>query len=140
MQDLYIPENERFFGKKEIDTRKLIYEYWWIDLHQAARRSNSYNYKTQRYEGNVYDTNGELVPIQDRSSFIMQDQVYVYPDTLCWIRDFTYSFNEPWATRYFWHPGFDDYPVVGVTWKQARAFCNWRTKIQSDYLTSRGQA
>jgi formylglycine-generating enzyme len=140
MQDLYIPENERFFGKKEIDSRKLIYEYWWIDLHQAARRSNSYNFETQRYEGNVYDANGQLVPIENRSSFIMQDQVYVYPDTLCWIRDFTYSFNEPWATRYFWHPGFDEYPVVGVTWKQARAFCNWRTKIQTDYLTSRGQA
>ena len=139
MQDLYIPENERFFGKKEIDSRKLIYEYWWIDLHQAARRSNSYNYETQRYEGNVYDATGQLVPIQDRSSFIMQDQVYVYPDTLCWIRDFTYSFNEPWATRYFWHPGFDEYPVVGVTWKQARAFCNWRTKIQTDYLNSHGQ-
>jgi formylglycine-generating enzyme required for sulfatase activity len=139
MQDMYIPENERFFGKKEIDTRKLIYEYWWIDLHQAARRSNSYNFETQRYEGNVYDANGQLVPIENRSSFIMQDQVYVYPDTLCWIRDFTYSFNEPWATRYFWHPGFDEYPVVGVTWKQARAFCNWRTKVQSDYLASRGQ-
>ncbi len=140
MQDLYIPENERFFGKKEVDSRKLIYEYWWIDLHQAARRANSYNYETQRYEGNVYNVNGELVPIENRSSFIMQDQVYVYPDTLCWIRDFTYSFNEPWATRYFWHPGFDDYPVVGVTWKQARAFCNWRSKIQADYLASRGQA
>jgi hypothetical protein len=36
MQDMYLPENERFFGKKEIDTRKLIYEFWWIDLQQAA--------------------------------------------------------------------------------------------------------
>jgi formylglycine-generating enzyme required for sulfatase activity len=34
---------------------------------------------------------------------------------------------------------FDDYPVVGVTWNQARAFCNWRTKIQSDYLSSKGE-
>ncbi len=139
MQDLYMPENERFFGKKEIDTRKLIYEYWWIDLNQAAKRSNSYNFDDQRYEGNVYDIDGQLVPITNRSSFIMQDQVPVYPDTLTWIRDFTYSYNEPLATRYFWHPGFDDYPVVGVTWKQAEAFCNWRTKIQSDFLSMKGE-
>ncbi|QGY43808.1 SUMF1/EgtB/PvdO family nonheme iron enzyme [Maribellus comscasis] len=139
MQDLYIPENERFFGRKEIDTRKLLYEYWWIDIQQAAKRSNSYNFENQRYEGNVYNAEGELVPIENRSSFIMQDEAYIYPDTLCWIRDFTYSFNEPWATRYFWHPGFAEYPVVGVTWEQARAFCSWRTKIQTTYLNSRGE-
>ncbi|MCG6189612.1 T9SS ring complex lipoprotein PorK/GldK [Maribellus maritimus] len=139
MQDLYIPENERFFGKKEIDTRKLLYEYWWIDIQQAAKRSNSYNFENQRYEGNVYNAEGELIPIENRSSFIMQDEAYIYPDTLCWIRDFTYSFNEPWATRYFWHPGFAEYPVVGVTWEQARAFCSWRTKIQTTYLNSRGE-
>ena len=139
MEDMYIPENERFFGKKEIDTRKLLYEFWWIDLQQAAKRANSYDFETQRYNGNVYNEEGELVPIENRSAFIMQDAVYIYPDTLCWIRDFTYSFNEPWATRYFWHPGFSEYPVVGVTWEQARAFCSWRTKIQSDYLNSRGE-
>ena len=139
MEDIYMPENERFFGRKEIDTRKLIYEYWWIDYQQAAKRSNSYNFETQQYDGNVYDADGVLSPITNRSSFIMRDLVNIYPDTLCWIRDFTYSYNEPLATRYFWHPGFDDYPVVGVTWKQANAFSNWRTKIQDDFLSSRGE-
>lgn len=139
MQDLFIPENERFFGRKEIDTRKLVYEYWWIDLQQAASRKNSYNFETQRYEGSVYDVEGELTPITNRSSFIMQDQVEVYPDTMVWIRDFTNSYNDPRTTRYFWHPAFDDYPVVGVTWKQATAFCNWRTKIRGDFLHSKGQ-
>lgn len=136
MQDLYIPENEQFFRKREIDSRKLVYEYWWIDYQQAAKRSNSYNYETQQYEGSVYNLDSELEPIENRSAFIMNDRVHVYPDTLVWIRDFTYSFNEPWATRYFSHPGFDDYPVVGVTWKQAMAFANWRTKIHNAYLTT----
>ena len=139
MQDLFIPDNEQFFGKREIDPRKLFYDYTWIDYNQAAKRSNAYNFKTQRYEGTVTDPDGNQVPIANRSSFIFNERVNVYPDTLCWIRDFTYSYNEPWATRYFWHPGFDDYPVVGVTWKQARAFCNWRTKIQNDYLTDRDE-
>ncbi|MBN2636987.1 MAG: SUMF1/EgtB/PvdO family nonheme iron enzyme [Prolixibacteraceae bacterium] len=139
LQDLYIPENERFFGKKEIDTRKLVYEYWWIDYQQAANRNNSYDFENNRYNGNVYDQDGVLSPITNRSSFIMRDQVAIYPDTLCWIRDFTYSYNEPLATRYFWHPGFDEYPVVGVTWKQATAFCNWRTRYLENYLSSRGE-
>jgi len=137
---IFVPENERFFKKKEIDSRKLFYEYRWIDLKQAARRQNMYNYQTQKYDGNVFDAKGEEKAIENRSSFILSDQVPVYPDTLCWIRDFTFSYNEPWATRYFWHPGFDDYPVVGVDWKQAKAFCNWRTKLQNDYLLSRKEA
>ena len=140
MQDMFIPENERFFGKREIDSRKLFYEFSWIDFQQAARRSNSYNFEKQKYEGSVYNAAGELVPIENRSSFIMNDVVNVYPDTLCWIRDFTYSFNEPLATRYYSHPGFDDYPVVGVTWNQARAFCNWRTRFQTEFLNSKSES
>ena len=139
MEELFIPENERFFGKKEIDSRKLFYDYWWIDYEQAAKRSNSYNFTTQKYDGYITDAQGNKVPIANRSAFIMRDRVNVYPDTLTWIRDFTYSYNEPLATRYFWHPGFDDYPVVGITWQQANAFCNWRTKIQTDFLVSRGE-
>lgn len=139
LQDMYIPDNERFLGRREIDPRKLFYEYWWIDYKQAARRQNSYNFETQRYEGTVFDPDGTEIPIENRSAFIFKDRVNVYPDTLTWIRDFTYSYNEPWTSRYFWHPGFDEYPLVGITWKQARAFCNWRTKIQNDYLADRSQ-
>jgi gliding motility-associated lipoprotein GldK len=117
----------------------LFYEYWWIDYEQAARRSNSYNFATQKYDGYITDAQGNKVPIANRSAFIMHDRVNVYPDTLTWIRDFTYSYNEPLATRYFWHPGFDDYPVVGISWQQANAFCNWRTKIQTEYLLRRGE-
>lgn len=139
LQDMFIPDNERFMGRREIDPRKLFFEYWWIDYQQAARRVNSYNFETQRYEGTIIDPSGNTAPIENRSAFLFRDRVNVYPDTLTWIRDFTYSYNEPWATRYFWHPGFDEYPVVGVTWQQARAFCKWRSKIQNDYLGSRGQ-
>ena len=141
MQDLFIPEEERFLGRREVDSRKLFYNYWWIDYKQAARRINSYNQDSLKYGYNavVVKPDGKIEPVTNRSAFIMQESVPVYPDTLCWIRDFTYSYNDPWATRYFWHPGFDDYPVVGITWSQARAFCNWRTKIQTDYLSSRRQ-
>ncbi len=57
----------------------------------------------------------------------------IYPDTLAWNRDFTYAYNEPLVENYFWHPAFDDYPVVGVNWYAAQAFCMWRTLLYNEY-------
>jgi len=139
LEDMYLPENERFFRRKEIDSRKLTYEYQWVDMQQAAKKTNRYNFQTKQYEGVAYDQFGEQTQIKDRTAFIMNDAVNVYPDTLCWISDFTYSFNEPWTEKYFWHPGFDEYPVVGVTHQQATAFTIWRSRYLNDYLRKKGQ-
>lgn len=130
LEALFIPPHERFFRIREVDSRKLFFDYAWIDFQKAASRQNSYNYETQSYGGGV----------TDRSDFIVRNRVNVYPDTLVWIRDFTYSYNEPWTSKYYWHPGFDDYPLIGVTWGQANAFCHWRTKMQNDFFSKIGDA
>ncbi|MCC7233396.1 MAG: SUMF1/EgtB/PvdO family nonheme iron enzyme [Bacteroidia bacterium] len=122
LAELFLPETERFYRRKEIDTRKLNYEYYWIDLKAAAQRES-------RPQGLV-----------DRSVFIKKDVINVYPDTLAWIHDYTYSYHDPLTQMYFWHPAYDDYPVVGVNWKQARAFCVWRTQLLNSYLEENGNA
>ncbi|MBL4754408.1 MAG: SUMF1/EgtB/PvdO family nonheme iron enzyme [Flavobacteriales bacterium] len=120
LDQMSLPEHERFYRRKRIDTRKLNFEYYRIDLRAAAQKSN-------REQG-----------LKDRSVFIIKDIIGVYPDTLAWVHDFTYSFNEPMTNMYFWHPAYDNYPVVGVTWKQARAFCIWRSELLNSFLLSNG--
>lgn len=127
---IYLPAHERFYRRREVDTRKLNFEYYWIDLRDAAQKGTA----TGPGQGAPLRQRGQT----DRSVFIKKDIINVYPDTLVWIHDFTYSFNEPMTNMYFWHPAYDEYPVVGVTWKQARAFCIWRTQLLNSYLASIG--
>lgn len=149
LDQLYYGVEERFFGRKELNTHKLNYRYFWVDLQQAAKNANRYrNYYLEdigdldqdpgEYDGTMIDPEGSEQAIENRGSFILKDVVNIYPDTLCWIRDFTYSYNEPLANMYFWHPAYDDYPVVGINWKQANAFCIWRTQLLNTYLASQG--
>ena len=140
IEEMYYPPEERFNGKKQTDVRKLNYSYFWVDYQQAAKSNYKQDYATNtgKYEGQVTNLDGTRTDVKDRSSFIKHNIINVYPDTLCWIRDFTYSFNDPQASLYFWHPSFDDYPVVGVSWVQASAFSIWRTDYMNTSLRKEG--
>jgi len=59
------------------------------------------------------------------------------PDTLSWRSELSY--NEPLVEYYFRHPGFNNYPVVGVTWRQASDFCLWRSdRVNEKNLMDKG--
>ncbi len=112
LEDLYFQGDDVFNGKThEVDPRLLVYEYQNTDWKMAASRS---------FDG-------------ARGDIITDVETEIYPDTLVWIRDFAYSYNEPFTRNYFWHPAFDDYPVVGVNWKMAQAFTHWRTLLWDYY-------
>lgn len=49
----------------------------------------------------------------------------ITPDSSVWRTELGY--NEPYVNNYFRHPAYSDYPVVGVSWEQAEAYCQWRT-------------
>ena len=112
-EEMFLPENERLDGQREFDTRKFVYEYKVLDIQSAAVKSNRE---------------------EKRSKFLLEVEVNIFPDTLTWTHDYSYSFNDPTTKNYFWHPAFDDYPVVGINWKQATAFAHWRTKMMNSFL------
>ena len=116
LEDLFYQGEDRFRGRRELNTRKFEYEYQWYDWKKAAQRAN------------------EDLP---RTAFIKRKTINIYPDTLVWIRDFAYSYNEPFTRNYFWHPAFDDYPVVGVNWHMANAFSYWRSQLWDTYQAVR---
>ncbi len=116
MDSLYLAEEETYNGQRTIDVKALKYKYNWMDIEAAARAKSG-----------------------KRSDFIKSEQLAIYPDTTVWIRDFEYSYNEPMHNDYFWHDAYSDYPVVGVNWQQAKAFCHWRTKFKNDDQKSRGK-
>ncbi|MCL2041283.1 MAG: formylglycine-generating enzyme family protein [Bacteroidales bacterium] len=142
LEKLFLPMHERYGRERELDTRLLAYRYWLVDLPSAAKKINRFAWDSaammnNRIEDLEEDRSDQFFGsyrsgIPDRSVFVQQHITNIYPDTLCWMSDFAYSYNEPVAKTYFWHPAYDEYPVVGVNWAQAKAFNVWR----SDYMKS----
>ena len=114
LDSMYIPAEEAYNGVRTIDVDKLKFRYSWMDIQSAAKEKTG-----------------------QRKKYIRKEEVKIYPDTTVWIKDFAYSYNEPMHNDYFWHQAYSDYPVVGVNWKQAKAFCAWRTLYHNGARKSR---
>src|SRR5690606_12789674 len=118
-------------GKNEIDIRRLRYAYSYVNLDLVAAGKNDPN-KTRQDFIETYTDNPSPGKANEHPS------VQVYPDTLVWKMDFSYSQNDPMVKSYFNHPAYNTYPVVGITWEQANAFCNWRTMREREAAADRG--
>ncbi|MBQ0768601.1 MAG: gliding motility lipoprotein GldK [Bizionia sp.] len=117
MDTMYLPIEESYNGQRTWDVTKFKFQYTYMDIEKAAKNRNL-----------------------RRKDVIMKEEVAIYPDTTAWIRDFAYSYNEPMHNDYFWHDAYSAYPVVGVTWKQAKAFCQWRTLEHNTYRKEKKKA
>jgi gliding motility-associated lipoprotein GldK len=116
MDEFYLSNDQSYNGRRMLDVTQFKYSYKTMDIDAAARKKG------------------------ERTDFITEQEVMVYPDTTVWIKDFNYSYNEPMHNDYFSHTAYDNYPVVGVTWGQAKAFANWRTKYLNDFRKKKKEA
>ena len=134
--EYFLQGSDQYYNRRQYDTRKLNYRYWWLNFDAAAsKESRDSEYSETNSLNQLHSVRGH----SDRSQFVVEEAINIYPDTLVWVRDFTYGFNEPLAD-YFWHPAYDNYPVVGVTWSQAKAFNAWRTQLMNNWRNSNGQS
>src|SRR6218665_1651842 len=112
LESMYLPAEKRINNERIIDWSKIKYSYQWEDVASAVKDKNR------------------------GSQYLKKESIAIYPDTTVWVKDFKYAYNEPLFGQYFWHSAYKEYPVVGVTWDQARAFCDFRTKMKTDYNNS----
>ena len=159
LDSMFYMDEDAIDIEKQLNGPMLMYSYYWVDYMQAAQKVNkfdalrgAYNRSTAglgttkdsadvmvKKDTTFYNEEGHIInqtiytELKRRSDFISIKKVSIYPDTLCWIRDFTYAYNEPYMKMYFTHPGYGQYPVVGISWEQAQAFCVWRTTLLNTF-------
>ncbi len=87
-------------------------------LIPAASSPEFYMNETEVSNGEYLETLSKIAASGDRVLYKK-----LLPDTNVWRS----NFGDPYIDHYLRYPGFKDFPVVGITYKQAERYCEWLT-------------
>ncbi len=133
----YFKENSRDSNAKYINWSKVKHKSLFIDPKSDVQGRLQPMYKEGEVRKDLYNFAFKYMKTEKGEKGLTKtnvvESVNVYPDTKVWATDFPNSQTDLMVQEYFTNPAYDDYPVVGVTWKQARAYTYWRTMVSRDY-------
>jgi formylglycine-generating enzyme required for sulfatase activity len=105
------------------DKQLLVYVPMSTDVIYGDTVSmNGFYMFSQEITNNTYHTFLNDLIMQDK----IDDFIKAVPDTAKWLNSGN-SYEEPMRKNYYWHPAYNDYPVVTVTREGAKMFCDWLT-------------
>ena len=76
-------------------------------------------------------TNGDYNKFLNNLKLSGQTELYrvaLYDSTQWTKGKYTISLNDPMKDMYHWHPAFQNYPAVCISYEGAKAYCEWLTK------------
>ena len=97
-------------GRGSLKTTALRYHYTWVNIDQAVKVANKFDVARGRYPKGA--------SIRVDSFWVENDEIYYETSER--------PLRQPSDIN---TPSYSEYPVVGVTWEQAHAFCHWRTQL-----------
>lgn len=116
LADMYYPESERFYTRKQFDERKIEFEYGWTDSIDEGSEPNWENY--------------------------IHEKVSLFRDSMAWIKDTSFkhfgNVEDGLVNFYNYHPYFQEKPVVGINASQAKAFLSWKEESHNRKLRQKG--
>jgi len=146
----YLKDDDRYFKDQKVtDSALRVTTVRRINWAHVDHKSLFENADTRSKLGAMLDERGQIKRDSCLFSFTFlratgtnpkakvgsyaTEAVNIYPDEEIWAKDLTNAQTDILVENYFSSPPYDDYPVVGVTWTQARAFAYWRSLTNNGY-------